>query len=137
MAKQKFYSLHDSVVAGDGEVREITVVGRLTQGNKADTVKEKVPVELGPRRTVSGDLEFKVKKFNRKLEIGMAICNPEDEYSSEYGEKVAFGRIKDGDDIGRIETDSVMMLTDDMVDAILFTKMYYIKNHIDEYLPQE
>ena len=134
MAKNKYYSLSDSVTDANGQTHIITVVGELKNGKKYETVEETVPVQATQKSVVNGTLKFEYKRFHRELTVGYSVCHPTDNFDSEEGVRIAKGRINRGNNIGTLETASTMMLTEDMVMAILFTKLRYIKNHINKFI---
>lgn len=132
----RYYDAHVSVVASDGEERVITVVGKVVQGKKPVHYEEGVRVVAESGKEVNGKLSYKVPRFWRKATFGYAICSPLDEFDAEEGIRVAKARIEDGEDIGSVETRDMQMLTHDQVMALLLSKMAFIRENIDEFIPQ-
>ena len=135
MTKTKIFHLCDEAIDKNGQTHVITVVGKLVQTSKPLEIISKMPVEVKPNSFVQGELKFTKKTLHRELSVGLAICHPMDKFDEAEGIRIALGRINRGDDIGTIETRCVTMLTDDLVIAELFGKLYFIKEHIDKYLP--
>jgi hypothetical protein len=67
----------------------------------------------------------------------MSICHPSDRFDEEIGVEIAKRKIKNGVDIGSIETSCVTMLTEDAIFAELMTKLNHLLEHLDDYLPIE
>lgn len=135
MAKTKIFHLCDEAIDKKGQRHVITVVGKLVQTSKPIEITTKTPVEVKPNSFVQGELKFNKKTLHRELSVGLAICHPMDKFDEAEGVRIGLGRINRGDDIGKVETRSVTMLTDDLVVAELFGKLHYIKTNIDKYLP--
>ena len=135
MAKTKIFHLYDKAFDKDGVGHMVTVVGKLVQSYKPLEVETDMDVEVRPGSIVKGKLKFSKKTLHRELSVGLAICHPTDKFDEAEGVRIALGRINRGDDIGKVETRSVTMLTDDLVMAELFGKLHYIKENIDAYLP--
>ena len=65
----------------------------------------------------------------------MSICHPLDTFDEEIGVEVAKSRIKNGLVLGSVETNDVTMLTEDAIFAELMTKLNWIMDNIEDYLP--
>ena len=131
----RFFHVYGNAVDKNGEKHYVTVVGKLEQTRKKTEVTEKVDVETSFNSYVKGELKYNVKKLNRKLTLGVAICHPSDKFDEEVGVEIAKKRIEQGNDIGSIETSNVTMLTEDAVFGELMVKLNHILSNIDEYLP--
>ena len=68
------------------------------------------------------------------LTLGKSICQAEDKFDHDFGKNLAVSRIKHGDSIGSITTNSYSMLTPDACEAILMNKAKYIANHIEKFI---
>jgi hypothetical protein len=134
MSKVKFYHLWGKVKAKDGKDHYVTVVGKLVQTRKKENITEIVPIEFKPGHFVNGELKYSIKKLNRKLTLGIAICHPMDDFDEEVGCEIAKARIEKGQDAGTIETSDVTMLTEDAIMAELLTKLQYVTNNINDFL---
>ncbi len=134
MAKNKYYHLYGQATASDGSKHIVTVVGELEQKRKPFVVKEKVPVEYKPGCFVDGELTYTIKRLRRRLTIGSSICHPLDKFDEDTGVRIAKRKIKEGRDMGIIETSDVTMLTKDAIMTELFTKLQHIIHNIDEYI---
>jgi hypothetical protein len=134
MSKIKFFHLWGKVKAKDNKDHYVTVVGKLVQTRKKENITEIVPIEFKPGHFVNGELKYSIKKLNRKLTLGIAICHPMDKFDEEVGCEIAKSRIEKGQDAGTIETSDVTMLTEDAIMAELFTKLQYVTNNIDDFL---
>ena len=133
--KTKFYSLWAEAIDADGEKHYVTVVGKFTQNYIPKEVTQEVPVEVKPGTTVNGKLTFNKRTLHRTLTVGVSICHPADEFDEEFGVELAKARIERGQDAGKIETNNVTMITEDLIMAELLGKLSFICNNIDDYLP--
>ena len=132
--KTKFYHLYADAVDSQGEEHTVTIVGKFVQEYIQKPITENASVEIKPSHFVKGTLTFNRKTLHRSLTIGLAICNPSDEFNEEEGVRVAKSRIKRGDNLGIIETNSATMLTEDLILAEMLGKLTYVTSHIDKYL---
>ena len=132
--KIKFTSFYAVAVDKDGGRHYVTVVGKLTQGYFPKKFEQDVPVEVKPGVTVKGKLTFTKRTLHRKLTVGVSICHPTDKFDEAFGIELAKARIEKGRDAGSVETNSVTMLTEDLVEAELLGKLSYICANIDSYL---
>lgn len=130
----KYYSVYGKAVDLEGQVRYVTVVGKLEQYREHAYQQESVPVEVKPNSFVNGVLTYKNKRLRRKLTLSLAICHPTDEFSEEEGIRVAKRRISNGEILGSLETSDVTMLTEDAVMGELLVKLTYITSNIDRYV---
>ncbi len=135
MSKLKYTSLWAVARDANGEKHYVTVVGKFTQNYVPKEITEEVPVEVKPGSFVKGKLTFNKRTLHRTLTVGVSICHPSDEFDEEFGVELAKARIERGEDAGKIETNDVTMLTEDLVAAELLGKLTYICNNIDSYLP--
>lgn len=133
--KTKFYHLWAEALDANGEKHYVTVVGKFEQNYEPKEVTQEVPVEVKPGSVVKGKLTFNKRTLHRVLTVGVSICHPLDEFDEEFGVELAKARIERGEDAGSVETNSVTMLTDDLIMAELLGKLTYITNNIDSYLP--
>ena len=133
--KVKFYHLWAEALDANGEKHYVTVVGKFEQNYVPKEVSQEVPVEVKPGSVVKGKLTFNKRTLHRVLTVGVSICHPLDEFDEEFGVEIAKARIERGEDAGSIETNSVTMLTEDLIMAELLGKLTYIVNNIDSYLP--
>lgn len=133
--KTKFYSLWAEAIDADGEKHYVTVVGKFTQNYIPKEVTQEVPVEVKPGTTVNGKLTFNKRTLHRTLTVGVSICHPADTFDEEFGVELAKARIERGQDAGKIETNNVTMITEDLIMAELLGKLSFICNNIDDYLP--
>ena len=132
--KTKFTSFYAVAVDKEGGRHYVTVVGKLTQGYFPKKFEQDVPVEVKPGVTVKGKLTFTKRTVHRKLTVGVSICHPTDKFDESFGIELAKARIEKGRDAGSVETNSVTMLTEDLVEAELLGKLSYICANIDSYL---
>ena len=132
--KTKFTSFYAVAVDKEGGRHYVTVVGKLTQGYFPKKFEQDVPVEVKPGVTVKGKLTFTKRTLHRKLTVGVSICHPTDKVDESFGIELAKARIEKGRDAGSVETNSVTMLTEDLVEAELLGKLSYICANIDSYL---
>lgn len=137
MSKTKYFHLYANGVDSNGKNHVVTVVGKLEQTYFKKPIKTKVPVEVKPHVFINGELTYSKKTLKRVLTVGVSICNPTDKFDEEEGIRVAKKRIEEGKDAGKIETNDVTMLTEDLILAELLGKLTYITDNIDKYLPQE
>lgn len=135
--KTKYYHLFADGVDSNGEKHTVTVVGKFTQEYIQKPFTEKVPVEVKPNSFVNGELTFNKKTLHRTLTIGVAICNPSDEFDEAEGVKIGKRRIEEGKDAGTVETNDATMLTEDLILAEMLGKLSYITTHIDKYVGVE
>lgn len=133
--KTKFYSLWAEAIDANGEKHYVTVVGKFTQNYIPKEVTQEVPVEVKPGTTVNGKLTFNKRTLHRTLTVGVSICHPADTFDEEFGVELAKARIERGQDAGKIETNNVTMITEDLIMAELLGKLTFICNNIDDYLP--
>lgn len=134
MAKLKYYHLWAEALDANGEKHYVTVVGKFEQNYVPKEVSQEVPVEVKPGSVVKGKLTFNKRTLHRVLTVGVSICHPLDEFDEEFGVELAKARIERGEDAGSVETNSVTMLTDDLIMAELLGKLTYITNNIDDYI---
>jgi hypothetical protein len=134
MAKLKYYHLWAEALDANGEKHYVTVVGKFEQNYVPKEVSQEVPVEVKPGSVVKGKLTFNKRTLHRVLTVGVSICHPLDEFDEEFGVEIAKARIERGEDAGSIETNSVTMLTEDLIMAELLGKLSYICNNIDDYI---
>ena len=134
MAKLKYYHLWAEALDANGEKHYVTVVGKFEQNYVPKEVSQEVPVEVKPGSVVKGKLTFNKRTLHRVLTVGVSICHPLDEFDEEFGVEIAKARIERGEDAGIIETNSVTMLTEDLIMAELLGKLTYIVNNIDDYI---
>ena len=132
--KTKFYHLWAEALDANGGKHYVTVVGKFEQNYEPKEVTQEVPVEVKPGSVVKGKLTFNKRTLHRVLTIGVSICHPLDEFDEEFGVELAKARIERGEDAGSIETNSVTMLTEDLIMAELLGKLTYIVNNIDDYI---
>ena len=133
--KTKFYSLWAEAIDTNGEKHYVTVVGKFTQNYIPKEVTQEVPVEVKPGTTVNGKLTFNKRTLHRTLTVGVSICHPADTFDEEFGVELAKARIERGQDAGKIETNNVTMITEDLIMAELLGKLTFICNNIDDYIP--
>ena len=105
--------------------RTIMVVGEWTK-TKINTVDVLVEGE--------NIIQMPVKFHQYTLTLGKSICQAEDKFDHDFGKNLAVSRIKHGDSIGSITTNSYSMLTPDACEAILLNKAKYIANHIEKFI---
>ena len=134
MSKLKYYHLYAECVDQDGEKHVVTVVGRFTQNYVPKEITQEVPVEVKPGSTVKGKLTFNKRTLHRTLTVGVSICHPLDKFDEDFGVELAKARIENGQDAGKLETNDVTMLTEDLIMAELVGKLAYICNNIDDYI---
>ena len=113
----------------------VTVVGKFEQSRDWTDMTEIVDVETKPNNFVKGELRYKTKQMKRKLTLGLSICHPSDKFDEEVGVELAKARIEKGYDVGSLETSNVTMLTEDAIMAELVTKLNYVIEHIEKFLP--
>ena len=135
MGKIKYYHLYSSCKDENGQVHYVTVVGKFTQNYIPKPITQEVPVEVKPGTTVNGKLTFNKRTLHRTLTVGVSICHPADTFDEEFGVELAKARIERGQDAGKIETNNVTMITEDLIMAELLGKLSFICNNIDDYLP--
>ena len=135
--KTKWYHVYGRTTASDGKERVVTIVGEFVQTRKKTEIKEEVDVETNIGSFVKGELKYDVKQLNRKLTLGLSICHPSDTFDEEVGVEIAKRRIKNGQNLGTIETSNVTMLTEDAIFAELMVKLNHVIQTIDDYLPEE
>ena len=128
MSKIKYYDLHAEAYDANGEKHVVTVVGKFEQKYFPKEITQDVPVEVRPGSFVRGKLTF-------KLTVGVSICHPLDKFNADFGVELAKARIERGQDAGSIQTNNVTMLTEDAIMAELLTKLTFITQNIDDYLP--
>ena len=133
--KEKYYHLYSQCVDSKGETHYVTVVGKFTQNYVPKEVTQEVPVEVKPGSFVNGKLTFNKRTLHRTLTVGVSICHPMDEFDEDFGVELAKARIERGQDAGKIETNDVTMITEDLIMAELLGKLSYIVSNIDSYLP--
>ena len=132
--KTKWYHVYGRTTASDGKERVVTIVGEFVQTRKKTEIKEEVDVETNIGSFVKGELKYDVKQLNRKLTLGLSICHPSDTFDEEVGVEIAKRRIKNGQDLGTIETSNVTMLTEDAIFAELMVKLNHVIQTIDDFL---
>jgi hypothetical protein len=135
MSKIKYYHLYAVAKDKDGAEHTVTVVGKFTQNYIPKPITQEVPVEVKPGTTVNGKLTFNKRTLHRTLTVGVSICHPADTFDEEFGVELAKARIERGQDAGKIETNNVTMITEDLIMAELLGKLSFICNNIDDYLP--
>lgn len=134
MAKLKYYHLWAEALDANGEKHYVTVVGKFEQNYVPKEISQEVPVEVKPGSVVKGKLTFNKRTLHRVLTVGVSICHPLDEFDEEFGVEIAKARIERGEDAGSIETNSVTMLTEDLIMAELLGKLSYIVENINDYI---
>lgn len=135
MSKIKYYDLHAEAYDANGEKHVVTVVGKFEQKYFPKEITQDVPVEVRPGSFVRGKLAFNNRTLLRKLTVGVSICHPLDKFNADFGVELAKARIERGQDAGSIQTNNVTMLTEDAIMAELLTKLTFITQNIDDYLP--
>ena len=135
--RTKFYHVYGKTKSEDGSTHVVTIVGKFEQSRNKEKVTEIVEVEAPNGGFVKGELNYDVKQFKRTLTLGMSICHPSDTFDEEVGVEIAKARIRDGYDLGRLETSNVTMLTEDAIMAELVTKLNYVSEHIDDYISED
>jgi hypothetical protein len=135
--KTVFYHVYGKKTTDDGKEHVVTIVGKFEQSRKPQEITETVDVETLKGGFVQGELKYKLKTLNRKLTLGMSICHPIDTFDEEVGVEVAKSRIKNGFDLGSIETNDVTMLTEDAIFAELMVKLNWVLEHLEDCLPIE
>lgn len=135
MSRVKYYHVYGKVKDADGNRHVVTIVGKLEQTRVNKEFTEVVDVETRPTCFVQGELKYKAKVMNRKLTLGLSICHPLDTFDEEVGVEIAKSRIENGYDLGSLETSNVTMLTEDAIIAELVTKLNYVMEHIEDFLP--
>lgn len=138
---EKFYHICGRAYDDDGKMHIVTVVGKVKQGSEKVDVKldaNDIPIFVNKNgydiQANDISINFKDKRFSRKLEIGVSICHPLDKFSEETGVRIAKRRIKNGDIIGTLKTNDLSMLTQDGVYAELLVKLNHIKDNIEKYI---
>lgn len=131
----KYFHVYGKTKTDNGEEHVVTIVGKFEQKRKNMPIKESVDVEALNGSFVKGELNYNIKKLNRKLTLGLSICHPMDKFDEEIGVEIAKSRINKGITLGSLETSDVTMLTEDAIFAELMTKLNYVIGHIEEYLP--
>lgn len=134
MAKIKYYHLNADAVDSNGVKHKVTVVGKFVQKYVHKPFTEKATVNLKRNKTVNGHFTYDRKVLERTLTIGVSICNPTDDFNEEEGIRIAKKRIEEGKDAGKIMTNSVTMLTEDLILAELLGKLTYITSNIESYI---
>ena len=134
MSKIKYYDLYSRCVDKNGETHYVTVVGKFTQNYVPKEVTQEVPVEVKPGSFVNGKLTFNKRTLHRTLTVGVSICHPMDKFDEDFGVELAKARIERGQDAGKIETNDVTMITEDLIMAELLGKLSYIVSNIDSYI---
>lgn len=134
MAKTKFYHLVADAVDSDGVKHKVTVVGKFEQRYIKKPVNVRHPFIDKHGKNVEATLVFNKRVIERTLTIGVAICNPTDRFSEEEGVKIAKKRIEEGKDAGKITTNSVTMLTEDLIVMELLGKLNFITTHVEKYM---
>ena len=135
MSKIKYYDLYSQCVDKNGETHYVTVVGKFEQKYFPKEITQEVPIEVKPGSFVRGKLTFNNRTLLRKLTVGVSICHPLDKFNADFGVELAKARIERGQDAGSIQTNNVTMLTEDAIMAELLTKLTFITQNIDDYLP--
>ena len=138
---EKFYHICGRAYDDDGKMHIVTVVGKVKQGSEKVDVKldaNDIPIFVNKNgydiQANDISINFKEKRFSRKLEIGVSICHPLYKFSEETGVRIAKRRIKNGDIIGTLRTNDLSMLTQDGVYAELLVKLNHIKDNIEKYI---
>lgn len=138
---EKFYHICGRAYDDDGKMHIVTVVGKVEQGSEKVDVKldaNDIPIFVNKNgydiQANDISINFKDKRFSRKLEIGVSICHPLDKFDEETGVRIAKRRIKNGDIIGTLRTNDLSMLTQDGVYAELLVKLNHIKDNIEKYI---
>jgi len=134
MSKIKYYHLYAVAKDKDGAEHYVTVVGKFTQNYIPKPITQEVPVEVKPGTTVNGKLTFNKRTLHRTLTVGVSICHPADEFDEEFGVELAKARIERGQDAGKIETNNVTMITEDLIMAELLGKLSFICKNIQNYI---
>ena len=138
---EKFYHICGRAYDDDGKMHIVTVVGKVEQGSEKVDVKldaNDIPIFVNKNgydiQANDISINFKDKRFSRKLEIGVSICHPLDKFDEETGVRIAKRRIKNGDIIGTLRTNDLSMMTQDGVYAELLVKLNHIKDNIEKYI---
>ena len=136
MSRVKYYHVYGKKKLADGE-HVVTIVGKFEQTRKNELVQDVTKVEVKPNHFVDGVLTYETKQLNRKLTLGMSICHPYDTFDEEVGVEIAKSRIKNGYDLGSIETNDVTMLTEDAIFAEMVTKLNHTLENLQEYISED
>lgn len=137
MSKVKYYHLFADGTDSNGVKHTVTVVGKFVQEYVQKQVTEDTTVEYKPNHAVNGKLTYNKKRLHRKLTLGVAICNPSDDFNEDEGVRVGKRRIKEGKDAGTVETNDITMLTEDLILAEMLGKLCYVTKHIDKYIKKQ
>lgn len=65
----------------------------------------------------------------RLVTIGIAICNPEDEFNEEAGKKIAFSKAANIESLPRIYTPNKGVITGELVDTFLKQQVKFFKEN--------
>jgi hypothetical protein len=106
-----YYSTYANVVASDGRDHPVTIVGKLIHMN--------VP-------------EYGYNSYT--LDIGIAICHPDDYFSYQEGIHIAKSKIDDDKEIATMTWQNDTMATPTVIKSILIAKLADISNTIDDYI---
>lgn len=135
--KTRFYHLTSKCKDSRGKTHYVTVVGKFEQDRNPKRIEEDVVVNSKKDIPINGKLIYYDKRLLRRLTIGHSICHPTDEFDETIGISVAKGKIKDGRDLGILETNSANMLTKDMIMLELLGKLTYITDNIDNFITED
>jgi len=132
--RPKFYHAWAKPTDSNGETHYITVVGKVEQKRKYETVMEDTPI-IGPNlKEIQGILAYDIRRFNRKLTLAASICHPNDAFNENEGVRIAKRRIEKGYTLGTLETPNINMLNEDAVMAEIIVKLNHIVGHIGEFI---
>lgn len=134
MANTKFYHVSGTAIDKDGIAHNVVVVGKLERNYVQMPVMDNVSVDIKENSTVAGKLFYSKRIIHRVLTTAHSICNPADEYDEMTGISIAMSRIRKHKDSGKLETNNVTMLTEDMIMGILNVKLTYIQDNIDRFI---
>ena len=71
----------------------------------------------------------------RLVTLGIAICNPEDEFDLEVGKKTAYNKAAHREDLPRLYATSKGMITQDLVEAFINTQLKFYKENPEALIP--
>lgn len=71
----------------------------------------------------------------RMVSIGVAVCNPTDEYNEEAGKKIAYSKAANMENIPRIYAHSKGMITKELVDTFLDQQVKFFKENPETLIP--
>ena len=71
----------------------------------------------------------------RMVSIGVAVCNPTDEYNEEAGKKIAYGKAANMENVPRIYAHSKGIITKKLVDTFLNQQVEFFKENPETLIP--